>query len=1129
MTIDSSTGTVAPARTPGRVYWRSLEQLANSPEYRQQVLRDLPALARELIELGEQAVDRRRFLQIMGASMALAGIATTGCRRPEIEVLPYTRKPEEVVPGLPNYYATAMPRAGTAYPVLVESHEGRPTKIEGNPNHRDTQGGTDVFAQASVLDLYDPDRSRNVLTTGNTVSSWAAFDAFATDHFEAIRQAKGKGLRILSEDLASPAIDLVREHIGQAMPEAQWHVYEPIGTETIAQGTDLAYGQALTPRYDLSEAKIVLTLDCDLLDTEDDLSRNVRAFSKARTVDPDSEVDPADQMNRLYTVEHHYSLTGGMADHRYRLPASRIAEYTLALAKTLFGAMGDEVPEPLRPIAESLTSREPIGAFQTNWLEAVADDLRDHAGQCLVAVGRKQPPLVHAVAHAMNTLLGNVGTTVTYKPTVDRQVLGLAELIEAIDNGQVETLVILAGNPVFNAPADLPLGDRLSRGFVSHVIRLGLHVDETSRLGKDQSSVEWHLPAAHYLESWADAETVDGTRLAIQPLIDPLYEGRSALELLAQLSGYDLASGYEIVRRSFQNYAGLEGAELEAAWRTFLHNGVSTVKLVDDVAAELQGDAVAQAVEQHEGPANELGKDNLEVVFLPDKSIHDGRFANNGWLQEAPDPVTKLTWDNAALVSPRTANELGIKSEEMIRITLDGRTLRIVALVVPGHADWSISLPLGYGRRDLGRVAEGTGFDVYPLRSSDASEIALGAEVTRLAGATYPLSLTQDHYDMGIGVAFPDAEAMGEERFQEIYQIQDVSSLGSHSDGHGTNHSTDDHHDAESESESHSAGEGDDHGSEGAHGHGEGGHGGHGGPLPDIYRREPFLDSEEHRDSFREDITYQQWGLTIDLNTCIGCNACVVACQSENNIPIVGKDEIKRGRSMHWIRNDRYFSGDPNDPDSMVHQPVACQQCENAPCEQVCPVNAAVHSEEGLNLQVYNRCVGTRYCANNCPYKVRRFNWFNYNERPLNQLRLGPLAEKGVDEPLKMQKNPDVTVRVRGVMEKCTYCVQRIQQAKIGIKTRAGQDPEASHKVPDGVITPACAQACPAESIVFGDVSDPNSRVSRLKAQDRNYDLLGEVNAKPRTSYLARLRNPNPRMTRLSPEATTTSEAGSPA
>ncbi len=983
--------------------WRSLHELAEPrpvpPEPPQ------PALM-ETDELG-----RRRFLQVMGASIALGAAAGTGCRRPELKVLPYSKRPSDVVPGQPTFYATAMPRAGAVFPVLAEGHEGRPTKIEGNPGWADSGGASDTWAQASVLGLYDPDRSKDVLRYDadhprGQATGWDAFDRFAAGHFAGLKAANGKGLRFLAGEVNSPSLDRVREGLAEAYPESKWHAFEPFGPDNERAGMAIAGAKGLRARHRLDEAKVIVVLDGDPLGAEDDGVRLVRGYAKGRRAER-----PSDPMNRLYVVEPQFTPTGGMADHRLRLAASQIGGVARALAAGVgvAGAEGGRTPAGVDPA----------------WIREAAADLKAAGANGAVIVGRRQPPWVHALGLAINAQLGAIGTTVDYYAEPGAPAGTLAELAEAIQANEVTTLVVLGGNPVYGAPADLDLATLIEG--VPTTIRLGMHADETSaRCG-------WHLPERHYLESWGDGRTSDGTVAAIQPLIEPLYPSRCVLAAVATMAGLESTDPYEIVRATFRGDA--KDVD-EAAWRAFLHGGLkpeSAAKPAAAPAVDAAGLAKALAEVRVFVPPT---ADFLELMIYPCPKVGDGRYANNGWLQEAPDPITKLTWDNAALIGPATAEALGVGSEQIVALEVGTRGIEVPVLVVPGQAEWTIGLAAGYGRSAEGlTIAGGAGSNAGPLRTTGAPDVIGGVRLTRTI-ARKGLALTQEHHSMEgrdlARVLGPGEEPEPEARF------------------------------------------------------------------PDIQER-PVFDGEH------------QWGMAVDLNTCVGCNACTVACQAENNVPIVGRDEVARGREMHWIRIDRYFEGeDGADPSGMVTQPVMCQHCESAPCEVVCPVNASVHNEEGLNLQAYNRCIGTRYCANNCPYKVRRFNFFNYNERPLTQLRLGPLAEKGMADQLQMQKNPDVTVRIRGVMEKCTYCVQRIERARIGTRTEAGASDAI--RVPDGAVVPACAQACPAEAIVFGDVSDPNSRVSKLKKQARDYWLLHEVNAKPRTSYLARMRNPNPRL-----------------
>ncbi len=1037
------------AEATGEEYWRSLEQLAEDPEFTKFVEHEFPSHAEDL-KTGR--LDRRRFIQFMGASLALAGLQ--GCRRPELEVRPYSHMPEDVVPGMPTFYATTLLRAGSAFPVLVETHEGRPTKIEGNPLHPASRGATDAFTQAEILCLYDPDRSKTVRAEGQT-SSWEDFDRFAARHFGELRRNEGEGLHILTEDISSPAFRMLKEHVRETLPKAVWRTYEPLHQENRYRASKVLFGKTLVPRYDLHKADVILSLDADLFGTDGEPVSQIRGFSSGRKVTRDGK------MNRLYVVENTMTTTGGMADHRLRLPASKIIEYVMALARELdVTSLLSEGQDEVNRLLEQRSEQD----VPESWIKAVASDLKAAGKKSLVVVGAGQPELVQLLVGLINAKLGGHGETVQWFERRGLGDKGIEDLPRDIEQGNVKTLLVLGGNPVYNAPRNLQLADKIRD--VPMTIRLSKHSDETSEVCK------WDLPMSHTLESWGDAETFDGLYSPIQPMIEPLFGTRSALEVLAKLTQFENTfddpndvTARDIVERSFVRRLRETGKDI--TFERFLHTGLfkaenEDVQRPNGVSVSLQGrpwgTRLKSLVERYDGTSRNINADNYELSFHADASAFDGRYANNGWLQETPDPITKLTWHNAAVMSPATAAHLNVRKGDIVRIASGEQSVELPVFILPGQADYSISVSLGYCRTKTGRVGRNVGVNVYPLRSTDNEmsnmSFVVGVSVTK-TGRHYDLACTQDHSSM---------------EGRDLVREKTLSQYMEERQGHG-------------------------HG-EGHNGHHGNGHG-HGRTPLNIVDQPAFTGRH-------------QWGMTIDLNQCVGCNACMVACQSENNIPIVGEDEVRRGREMHWIRVDRYFKGDTNDP-QMVHQPVACVHCENAPCETVCPVNAAVHSPEGLNLQVYNRCVGTRYCSNNCPYKVRKFNWFDYNVAPLDQLRLGPLAsERGVPETLKMQKNPDVTVRMRGVMEKCTYCVQRIERGKAGARLANPTAPE--YTLPDGTVTPACAQACPAQAIIFGDLSDERSRVKRTKEDPRNYGLLSELGTQPRTSHLARLRNPNPRM-----------------
>ncbi len=956
----------------GRKYWRSLDQLAGTPQFREWIEREFPEGASELLE----PASRRTLLKLMAASFGLAGLAA--CRRPVEKVLPASKGVEDYVPGNPLYYSTALTMGGVATGLVVETHDGRPTKIEGNPKHPSSLGACSAYAQASILGLYDPDRSRYVLNNGGR-SDWEQFAAFARQHFT----GDGADLRFLSERIGSPSMEAVKAHALQKFPKAKWVEFEPVTGDEAAEGAALAFGQPLRPQYRFENADVVVALDSDFLGLDAPSLVWTRDFARRRK---------PEAMNRLYAIESNYTITGAMADHRRHMRASGVRQFAIDLAKEL-NATGDPLKVP--------------GASGDKWVAAVAKDLKNHRGRSLVLAGPRQPAIVHALAHLVNQQLGNAGNTVSYTAGVrGGEVAGIRELAGEMAAGRVNTLVILGGNPVYNAPADLDFEANLRKLPMS--VHAGIEANETAAAAK------WHLPEAHYLESWGDGRAWDGTASVQQPLIEPLFGGKTQAEIVALISGYKDQRAYDIVRGFWM--AQWPQADRESKWRRALHDGVIPGTAFAEVKASVDVKRVAAAMAQLKPAA--VG---MEFVFYPSAGVHDGRFANNGWMQEAPDPMTKLTWDNAALVSPATAKSLGVDTGDIIAIGRGGRSVNAPILVQPGHADNSISLTLGYGRTRTGRVGRGVGFNAYRIRTTDGIGIA-GAVQVRKTGRKYRLATTQEHHSME-GRPIVREATLEEYRKKPEFAKEAVEHP----------------------------------------------------PLLSLFKEHSYDQGN-------------QWGLAVDLNACIGCNSCLLACQAENNIPIVGKEQVLRGREMHWIRMDRYFTGGEDDP-QVVYQPVACQQCENAPCESVCPVAATSHSPEGLNDMAYNRCVGTRYCANNCPYKVRRFNFLEWN--------------KSVDEVQKMVFNPDVTVRVRGVMEKCTYCVQRIQEAKIRAKA------ESRRPIRDGEIQTACQQTCPAEAIVFGNINDPDSRVAKLQKENRAYVLLEELNVKPRTRYLAKVRNVN--------------------
>jgi molybdopterin-containing oxidoreductase family iron-sulfur binding subunit len=1032
-----------PEPETGIRYWRSLDQLAETPEFRQWVEREFPAGASELTD----PVNRRDFVKLMSASFLLAGVGLTGCRRPESIIYPFSKAQEGYIHGVPKYYATAMPTRESAVPLLAKWNDGRPTKLEGNPEHPDSNGATDTFAQASILNLYDPDRALQFSRSGNMVQREEAL-AFLTQLSRDAQGVGGQGLAFLMERSSSPSRRRVQGLLAQKYPQARWFVHEPVDFGIHQQAASQVFGKPVSPYFKLDAAKVIVSLDCDFIGSEPDTYIHCRRFARGRRVEK-----PTDSMNRLYVAEALMTLTGSNADHRLRVPASIITGVAARLAMEVLEKSGQS------NLATAMRSLTGAARDHEAWIVRCAEDLLANRGQVLVLAGYRQPLVVHMLAQAINSALGAVGKTVVFRDAPVANEGTLSQLVQALNAGQVQNLVVLGSNPAYTAPADLNWPAAQTKA--KTVVRLGYYEDESS------TGVSWHLPLAHFLESWGDARTSDGTLVPVQPLIEPLFGGLTELEVLARIGGLDETTPYDILRTTFRSLAGDD----DEKWKRFLHDGYLANSSLPAVDVPLNAANVALAIGSTPNvPAPTA--DRLEVLFYRDYSVDDGRYSNNGWLQEMPDPITKITWDNAVLMSRVTASAKGLRNGDVIAIEQGGRRIEGPVWVQPGMADNCLGLALGYGRERAGRVGKKAGFNAYPLRTSQAPYAAAGAVVTKAPGQTYHLSCTQNHWSM------EGRPIVREATLQQYAATPDFAKK--------------------------------------------------------LRMEEPPVVSSLYPNPLKEaeKAAHHQWGMSIDLNACVGCAACMIACQSENNIPIVGKKMVAMGREMHWIRIDRYFAGDPKReknkdttaPDSqeqfeewiddpqVVHQPMLCQHCEAAPCENVCPVNATVHDQEGLNLMVYNRCVGTRYCSNNCPYKVRRFNYFDYNKRPLDKLLLGPLAKRPQEEYdlIKLIKNPDVTVRMRGVMEKCTFCVQRIEAAKIAQKVKAGASGDV--QVPEGSFTTACAQACPADAIVFGNVADANSRVSKLKQQERDYTVLEFLYTRPRLTYMAKVRNPNPNM-----------------
>jgi len=1082
-------------------YWRSVNELNDTPEFREWLQREFPNGASEM----DEDWSRRSFLKLMGASMALAGVGLSSCRRPEMHLVPFTKSAEWTIPGKALYYATAMPRRGGAIPLVATTVDGRPIKLEGNPLHPASGGTTDVFAQASILDLYDPTRSRRFAQRAQKKEKGrqtetlenrerADFEKYLTDLIGKAKGDGGAGLAFLVEEVHSPTRERLRTELEKMFPSMRWCVYNPGRTEAQDVAAQAAFGPntRLVPR--LERADVILALDCDFVDCGEGDLTSVRGFTSRRRV-----AQAKDAMNRLYVVENRFTLTGSMADHRLRCPASQIPNIAYALASEIAKATDDGGLKGL------LATLNPAPGENSNkeWITQAAADLASKAGASLVLAGAHQPVPVQLLVHGMNAALKNIGATLAVHDFPrNAKTISLVQLADDMLRDRIKQLFILGGDPVYNAfraiardsATKQPLDWADLQKRVPDVVRLGYHEDATS------AASHWHVPMAHYLETWGDATAADGTYLSIQPMILPLFGGVSELELLNMILGGPKVDGPQLVQDTFR--ATNPPGNFDAAWEKFMHDGFAAhVQVRERGGASVAGGAGGLA-QQLWASINPPTADSPEIVLVRDYSIDDGRYSNNGWLQELPDPITKLTWDNAALLSPNMAEQLNVETGDLIRVSVTEtardannspikRELVIAALISPGHADHSITIPLGYGRTMPGfkelpyaggevdaekaGIEEQRGFNGYYLRSvwSPHFIVADGKNVDTVrvekAGGKYPLSITQEHWSI---------EGRGLIREATLDHYREENDFAKKVAG-----------DEELPPK-----------------------------LPSLYEHPPLTGE-------------QQWGMTVDLNVCTGCSACVIACQAENNIPVVGKLQVSHGRAMHWIRIDRYYASDkgfeqdrreyPENPE-MVHEPMMCQHCENAPCETVCPVNATIHSEDGLNVMAYNRCVGTRYCANNCPFKVRRFNFFDYNQRPVGKKKitgqfstyheyLGPLTEKGAPDIIKLQKNPNVTVRMRGVMEKCTYCVQRIEEAKISQRVRIGAS-GGDLRIPRDSFTSACAQACPNDAIVFGDIADPESRVSKIKQQDRNYRLLKYLNVNTRTSYLARIRNPNPKM-----------------
>ncbi|HWR14307.1 MAG TPA: TAT-variant-translocated molybdopterin oxidoreductase [Terriglobales bacterium] len=987
----------------GPEYWRSLEELAGTDEFQELLHREFPRQASEWI--GDET-SRRGFLKLMSASLALAGLS--GCTRmPTQAIVPYVKQPEELVLGRPLFFASAFTLGAEAIPVLVRSHEGRPTKIEGNPEHPASRGRTDSFAQGSILDLYDPDRSQTNMYRGET-RAYGSFIAAMQAPLASQKANGGAGFRLLTRTVNSPTLAAQIRTLQQKFPQMKWVQWDPVNRDAVYAGAQLAFGEPVETRYQFANADVVVTLDADFLYSGFP-GMAMYSMDWANRRDPDEKVNPHG-LSRMYAIESSPTTTGFKADHRIPVKPSEVEQYARALASRLGVGSGGSVH-----------------GEHNSWLDAVAKDLQAHRGRAVVVAGENQPAAVHALAHAMNEALGAVGSTVIYTepliPNTASATAGFKELVGDITAGKVDFLLILDGNPVYECPVDSDFQEVLKK--VPLKVHYGLHYDETAYV------CDWHIIGTHFLEHWSDARAADGVVSIVQPLIAPLYSGHSPHEILALMNGQPDVTGYDLVRTYWQTQFKGTGT-FDDFWRRSIHDGfIAGSDLATKNVKVRTRDFPATQVNQSQG---------TEMAIRRDPSIYDGRFANNGWLQELPKPLTKLTWDNAIMVSPKMAKDMGFPADQdaaVAEVEYRGRKIEGPVWVQPGHPDDTITMYLGYGRLRGGQTATGHGFNAYTMWYSDEPFYSRGVKVTK-TGKKYPLASTQGTQVLNGRNIVRAAKLEEYKRNPEF-----------------------------------------------AHEHAE-------SPKPD----ETLIPNYQYPAVGENGAPEHKWGMSIDLNRCTGCNACIIACVAENNTPVVGKDQVLRGRHMHWLRVDGYYKGGAANP-QMYYEPVPCMHCETAPCELVCPVGATVHSSEGLNDMVYNRCVGTRYCSNNCPYKVRRFNFLLFQDWTTPQL--------------KMMRNPEVTVRSRGVMEKCTYCVQRITNGRIV----AERD---DRRVRDGDVLTACQQVCPTDAIIFGDINDPNSRVAKLKADPRTYGVLEDLNTRPRTTYTAAVLNPNPEIEGGEPE-----------
>ena len=1040
-------------------YWRSIENRRRTKDY-------LASIENEFVDdLTEiSSMDRRSMLKVMGASIALSGLGVA-CRRPEEKILPYVKQPDNITPGIANFYATARPSPFGAMGILVESHEGRPTKIEGNPSHAESLGKASIIDQAAVLELYDPDRSRFVIKDQAGVKTpvdWHDFDAFLAEASFELKKSSGQGLAFVANTDLSPTFLRLKDELKKAYPQVKFYTHEPLRQKNTEKACAQVFGPHTRVVNHLENAKVIASIFADPFSYGPDSIRHMYGYGKNRSV---HNPDDAKRMNRLYAVEADYSLAGTNADHRLRMPYGQAPNFVKALAYELHATHGLDIAKlPGAVSLSTLVSRPPsYKGLDKKFIIALAKDLARNKGQAIIMGGDMLPWPTLSLIHLLNVALEGEKKTFSLLSVDDAHAQAHLDepsaesLAQDLANKKINTLILLGVNPVHSAPRHLDLKDLVAQ--VKTTIHVGQSADETAAV------CGWHVPETHFLEHFSDTRSYEGVVSLIQPLIKPLHHARSALQVMAQMLGLEWKNTLALVKETHKAKFGVTG--FDAAFNKALHDGVIADSGFKKTSiTSIHAGVVYQEFEKLKN--YEPTKDSLELVIDFDRKVLDGRLANHGWLQELADPVTKINWGNTLLMSPTAAKEYGIKSgvkknayvADMVKVSANNKTIELPVFVVPGLSDYSVVTTLGYGRTHAGVVGNGVGFDVLDVLTSYDQRVLANVKIERTHN-TFKVSSTQEQFAMN-GDVVQEATTLTLEtrdpaRFTTVAEyIKDPTKAKK-------------------------AG------------------------MPENLLVEEPGSSEKRPLQITDPWDYSkgnQWGMVIDLAKCTGCNACVVACQSENNIPVVGKEQVIRGRMMHWIRVDRYFVGDVKSPQAIT-QPVPCQHCENAPCEPVCPVAATSHDKEGLNVMTYNRCVGTRYCANNCPYKVRRFNYFDYTDSGNLYVEPEKVARQ---KTLKLQRNPDVTVRYRGVMEKCTFCTQRIQEAKMAAR-RSGQD---QNNLPDGAVTPACAQTCPAEAITFGNINDENSKVHKLKKESRNYTMLNVLNARPRTSYLSMLRNPNP-------------------